>query len=359
MEENKILFSTVKLNKSYEPPKYVFNKSKNYITWGVKNLYPKYLLSVFNDKGGSLHKAIIERKVKMISGQGIDNTLLNEDTKSFINKNDIEDTLKKISYDLEIFNGYAYIITWSLDGTKLSKIRYIPISCLRQTLIGDVYKTPGFLYSSDWENNRIKPEFIPVFDETNRVGNQIYFSTEYNPLMIQVKYPIPYYSSALNDIELSYEISKFHLNGARNGYVPSLHIHFATGILTPEEADEFAENFEENYSGTDNTNKAFITYSQGVDQEVKVNKIDLNTSDQRFRDLRIQIEESIITAHQTPVQLIVQTPGKLGQSEQRKELLTEFQMTYISPRQTMIEKDLNYLLSFNNLQEIKLKTYSI
>lgn len=361
MEENKIkiVTSTVKFNKSYEPPRYVYNKGKGYVTWGEKNLYPKYLLSIYNDKGGALHKAIIDKKVKLTTGQGIDEEILDESTKQFIKKNKIADKLKRSNFDNEIFNGFAFEVIWALNGETIAKINHIPISCLRQSIISEKNSTPGWWYSVDFENKKIDPIFIPDFDENNRVGRQIYYVAEYNPSMIQVKYPIPYYSSALNDIELSFEISKFHLNNAKQGYAPSLHIHFANGEPEQEEADEFAQEFEENFASTNNSGKAFITYSDGQDQAVTVNKIDLNSSDQRFRDLRIQIEESIITAHQVPVQLIIQTPGKLGQSEQRKELLDEFQKTYISPRQNQLEDVINYLLSFNNMGNVKLKKYEI
>ena len=56
-----------------------------------------------------------------------------------------------------------------------------------------------------------------------------------------------------------------------------------------------------------------------------------------------------------PPQLVVLTPGKLGSSEERDELQTEFQQSYISPRQNVIEEAYNMILNTN---EMVLKDYN-
>ena len=54
-------------NEAYIPPVYKFNKQGDYhfISWGNDNLYPVYLLELFNNYGSPLNKAIINKKTKL------------------------------------------------------------------------------------------------------------------------------------------------------------------------------------------------------------------------------------------------------------------------------------------------------
>jgi hypothetical protein len=59
-----------------------------------------------------------------------------------------------------------------------------------------------------------------------------------------------------------------------------------------------------------------------------------------------------------PVQLVSFQPGKLGSSEERKELMAEFQTYYIAIRQNQLEEAINGLLETIGYEEkIVLKNY--
>jgi hypothetical protein len=66
------------------------------------------------------------------------------------------------------------------------------------------------------------------------------------------------------------------------------------------------------------------------------------------------IERNIVMGAEIPPQLVVLTPGKLGSSEERNELQIEFQQSYISPRQQVIEEAYNEILGTD---EMTLKKY--
>jgi hypothetical protein len=152
----------------------------------------------------------------------------------------------------------------------------------------------------------------------------------------------------MNYIELTYEISKFHLNQAKQGYAPSFILNFATGIPTVDEMEEFYDEFQNQYSGTDNAGKIILTYSDGTDQKPELIPVQLNDSDERFISLNEQIQENIVMASEMPPQLVILTPGKLGSTEERRELMNEFQQAYITPRQEVIEDVMNEILSAFN-----------
>jgi len=163
----------------------------------------------------------------------------------------------------------------------------------------------------------------------------------------------------MNWIELDYEISKFHLNQVKQGFAPSFILNFATGIPSVEEMDDFYKDFKRNYSSAENAGKIIITYSEGSEQKPELTPIQLNDSDERFIMLQDMVEKNIVMGHEIPPQLVILTPGKLGSTNERQELLQEFQSYYISPRQNQIEEVLNDTLRpLNFTNDIVLNDYN-
>lgn len=358
--DNKNKIRIFNFNEAYEPPKYKIDKQLNIVKWGEKNDYPQYLLDLYNFYGSTIHKSIINRKSKMISGKGF-NDILDDRLKEFVKRNKLESEVKKATLDYEIFNGFAFEIIWNIDGTEIASISHINLHKLRLGIKSKEMAFDHYLFSNDWsqyKKDMYIPEPIRAFNPNNRSGKQIYFYTEYNPADI-IGYPIQAYSTSMNWIELEYEISKFHLNQAKQGYSPSFILNFSTGIPTEEEQDENYKAFERNYSGTSNTGKIILTYSEGQDGAPKLEMIPLNDSDERFIMLMEQIDNKIVQGSEIPPQLIILTPGKLGSTDERKELMVEFQESYITPRQENIEDVLNEILILNGYdEEIKLKQYN-
>jgi len=341
----------------------VFKENRNgmWIDYGDNNLYPQYLLDVFHNRSNK-HKAIINRKVDMTTGGGIEATT--EELKNFIrnkwSEKDIEEIAVKINYDYEIMNGFSLVVRWNLDGTKISAIDYIPFHKCR--LNGDETK---ILVSKDWANVRKtenKPvefcRFNPKMAKTHPT-QVFYYVEETNGIDY---YPLPYYSSTLTWIELDYEVGNFHLSSVRNGFMPGFLLNFATGIPTMEEMDAAYKEFERKYTGSENAGKFILTFSEGAEQKPELTPIALNDSDERFIMLHKEMMEEIFIGHGvTDPQLFgVRVPGELGGKDQLLENLAIFQSTYISNKQKTIEKQLNKLLPFAGVTEpIKFKKYTI
>jgi hypothetical protein len=171
-------------------------------------------------------------------------------------------------------------------------------------------------------------------------------------------YPIPDYSTAINYIDLDYQIGKFHINQVRQGFAPSFILNFGTGIPSQDEQNQWYREFQRNYKGTDGSGKIIITYSDGSDQKPELIPIQLNQSDERFIMLQDMVEKNITQAHEMPVQLVSFQPGKLGSSDERKELMAEFQVYYIAIRQNQMEEAINGLLeTIGYTEKIILKNY--
>jgi hypothetical protein len=359
-QENKTTqpFRILNFNEAYVAPEYKLNPSNGFIEWGRNNEYPRFLLDLYNNYGSTTHKSIINKKVRLSTGFGIQETL-NPILNSFIKKNKLEQIARKLSIDFELFNGYCFEIIWNREGTNFS-IRYIPFHKVRIGLTDEKNPQAHYLYSHDWKQFKkdgYKPEYIMAFNPNVRQGRQLYYFVEHNPQQDGL-YPIPNYSTSLNYIQLDFEVSKFHLNQVKQGFSPSLLINFATGIPTIEEMDEYYRDFKRNYASADNSGKVIITYSEGVEQKPEITPINLNDSDERFIMLQDMVEKNIVMGHEIPPQLVVLTPGKLGSSDERKELLQEFQQYYITPRQEQLEVGLNEVIEVLGFTEyIILNTY--
>lgn len=357
-QEVKILKPMIfNFNKSYEIPDMKYNPKRGLVEWGKDNNYPQYPLDLYNFKGSTTHKAIINKKVKLISGQGFEqssNTAIND----FIKKNKLDFEVYKATLDYELFNGYAFEVIYDREGINIKKIKHVPFHKLRIGIECEELPDEHYWYSDNWNHYKkdmYKPKYIRKWDKSNPGGRQLYYYTEYNPESDGL-YPISGYSTSFNWIEMDYEISQFHLNQVKQGYSPSFILNFATGIPTEEEQDAFFRKFKKEYSGAENSGKIIITYSEGADGVPTLTPISLNDSDKRFTMLIDQIERNIVMGAEIPAAMVILTPGKLGSTDERKELLQEFQMSYVSPRQVTLEDSLNEIL---DATDITLKKYEM
>lgn len=354
-------FRVMNFAKGQELP--VFKEARNglWVEYGSDNLYPQYLLDVFHHRSNK-HKAIINRKVDMTTGNGIDWTT--PELKRFIDnswgQSDIEEISQKINFDFEIHNGFALIIKWNLDGTKIASVDYMPWHKCRLSACEE------YVYvSKDWKNWRRsenKPQPWKRFDplSAKETPTQIFYFV--NETVGIEYYPLPYYSSTLTWIELDYEVGNFHLSSVRNGFMPGFILNFATGIPTMEEMDTAYREFENRYTGSENAGKFILTFSEGQDQKPEFIPINLNDSDERFIMLHKEMMEEIFIGHSvTDPQLFgVRVPGELGGKDELLQNLAIFQSTYIKNRQTIIEKQLNKIAKWAGVTEpIKFKQYEI
>jgi hypothetical protein len=351
------------LNFAKDQEKPFFKESRNglWIEYGDNNLYPQYLLDVYHNKSNK-HKAIINKKVMMTTGNGIE--ALTPELQAFMKNQwadyDLEELAVKINYDLEIYGGFSLQVRWNIDGTKVVALDYIPFQKVR--LSTDYTKV---LISKDWNYIR-KPDNKPTeyikFNPKMAVKHPTQIFYYLTDTVGQEYYPIPYYSSTLNWIELDWEISNFHLSSVRNGFMPGFILNFATGIPTAEEMEMAYREFERKYTGSENAGKFILTFSEGADGKPELMPIPLNDSDERFIMLHKEMKEEIFVGHSvtSPMLFGIRTEGQLGGKDEMLEALAIFQSTYIRYKQELISKQLNKIATWAGVtEEIKFNKYSI
>lgn len=241
--ENKINTTEFKIFNfnSVEIPQFSEYESRyGYIQFGDDNLYPNYLQALLSKSGK--HNAIVKFKSAMIGGNGIKEDGLSPNALKFIEnrfgKDDLEEVVAKISYDLEIYGAFALNIIWSKDRKTIAAINYVDAAKVRIANPDPLVPTISKYYvCADWSNTKkYKPVCYDGFTYNKKSNpSQILYVKEYRAGCEW--YGQPEYIPGVNWIELEYEISMFHLNEAKGGFAPSMLINFSNGIPSDEEMD--------------------------------------------------------------------------------------------------------------------------
>lgn len=349
-------------NEAYQAPIYKFEKKGDYhfLSFGADNMYPLFLLNLYNNYGSPLNRAIINKKTKMTAGFGY-KEILDTNLKEWARKNNLERLLLYLAKDFFIYGGFAVEIIWNREGSSFD-MKYLPIHTLRIGLKETDEDQDYFWYSRDWgqyKKDEYKPEYIKKFDPNDRTGRQAMYYIDPNPSATDL-YPIPDYSTAINYIDLDYQVGVYHINQVRQGYQPSYILNLSTGIPSIDEQNQFFRSFQANFMGAQNSGKIMITYSDGGDQKPDILAVPDNGSDERFIMLQGMVEKQITQAHEFPIQLVSVVPGSLGSQDERKELMAEVQTYYIAIKQNQMEEAINGVLETIGFNEkIVFNDYSV
>jgi hypothetical protein len=213
-QENHNKLKIFNFNESYVAPIYKFERRGDYhfLSFGGDNQFPNMLLDIYNSYGSPLHRAIVNKKTKMISGFGY-RDILDPKLKEWAKRNNLERLLMYWGKDLVLFGGFSIEIIWNREGTSF-EVKHLPIHTLRIGLKESEDEADYYWYCRDWNQFKkegYEPEYIKRFDPKDRSGRQALYYIDANPAATDL-YPLPSYSTAINYIELDYQIGKFHLN---------------------------------------------------------------------------------------------------------------------------------------------------
>lgn len=349
-----------------ETPVFKTVNNKDYIYYGINNNYPDILIDMMN--GSSLHSSILKKKTDMTAGKGIEENKSNKDFINNINgKEDLNSIIYKTAYDLTLYGGFCYLITWSKDKTKIARIQYMDFSKVRivkelddNSEVSELQKKGLDFYqiSADWTQSRkekYKPKQVQGFStEYKDETTQLVYQTSYRP-GCQDLYALPDYQASSTYIALDIEIGSHHLHSVQNSFSPSMVISMV-GVPTDEEVRTFQRKLEDQYAGSANSGKIILTISEDESQLPQITPLQLNDSDQRYKDLAQQVQEQIITGHRASNTVVgVATSGKLGNTEEVIQAEAMFQHNVIDNYQILLEKSFTRTMNINQEGEIILK----
>lgn len=332
--------------------------SKKWIKWGADNLFPLYLLDLYNRS--SQHAAIINQKAMLIGGQGWDKSALSDDALLFLtnngNEDDLDEILMKISFDFEIFNSFCLGIVWNREGTKIQEIKHISPKNVRIAARAKDYDLEDkYWVCDDWaQYSRCTPILYDGFSTINKQNrHQIYYYQGYRSG--NEWYGIPGYISGIRWIEMEYEISNFHLNNIQRGFYPQMQINIPYGMNMPEDKKKVVvDKLKRQYAGSEKAGSQVFTFSDAnKDAAITFTPIGNNASDQLFLMLHEQGVKSILKAHQiNDGELFGESSNAVFNSKNMTmESLELFTTFYCEPRQKQIEKVFNRLKRVNDIKD--------
>jgi len=356
MENKKISVRTINLA-GYEAPTFAEDKRKEYVPYGANNLFPKLLLELSNKT--ALHTAILDKKIKLDTGDGIIPIDGDEKTQEFldnINPNEnINELGHKIATDLETFGGYYLQIIRAKDKKSIAQVYHIPYDRIRSGKINDKNQVDTYYYSEKWEKYTKKGDIteMPAFSETkdkNKV--QILYVSKYNASSIY--YPTPSYVGALQDIDTLAQISNFHNSAIRNNFAPGALIVFKT-IPTGEEQDVIVAQIEEMYKGSSNAGEPAIFFVEDDGAAPTITQIEVSDLDKQFAQLSETADKNVTLAHSMPrIVAGLETPGSLGGGKEYIDASIIFFNQYTSKQQKFLLGTLNMIMDINGLEELKI-----
>ena len=335
-------------------PVFKENKAKGFVTFGADNLYPDFLVDLFNKS--PKHNAIVSAKASYVAGVGTE--VFGQNTTDIakaeaklknINGYETYEELKaKLAYDAELFNGFAVEVIWNKAKTAPTEYYHIPFKGVRKGLEGE------FVYCDDWSNPKAERIIYQPYNPITRESKQLYYCQFYRPG--QGEYPLPDYVGALKYIEVDTEISNYYLNSIKNGFTAQTHIQLFKGIPTPEEARATARRFKENYQGTDNAGGLIIQYNDPTEKESVISNLQPSDFDKQFDLLNKTVQQEIFVAHKvnSPMLFGVRVEGQLGGRTELIEAYEMFHHAYIEPRQQKIDEVFSHLLE--PIAQVRLET---
>jgi hypothetical protein len=343
----------------YNLPTITETNNKDWIQFGSDNLYPQYLLELYN--GSSINNAIIKGVSSMIYGEGLDATDRQESDhkkESWLALNSLlhnspKDTLKCLAFDLKLF-GMCYVNTiWNRPRTKIVEFRHIPAQYIRSGKSDAYGNVNDYYYSADWTNTRKhKPRYYKAFDLKDRSdANQVLCIKDYSPGSYY--YATPDYQGSTSYIQLDMEIAQFHLSNIKSGMFPSMAINMANGIPTREERRTIERQINAKFGGSGNAGKILLTFNDGKDTAPEIVPINANDNSDSYQFLSQETTRKVLTGHRVVSGLLFGVKGDgSGFGNNADELSDSFSLfmnTVVKPFQNTLLEGLEPIFHANDI----------
>ncbi len=343
----------------YNLPSISEQNNKDWIQFGDENLYPQYLLELYN--GSSINNAIIKGVSSMIYGEGLDATDREEsDSKkeSWLALNGLlhnspKNTLKCLAFDLKLF-GMCYVNTiWNRPRTKIIEFRHIPAQYMRSGKQDAYGKINEYYYSADWTNTRKnKPRHYKAFDLKNRKdANQVLCIKDYSPGSHY--YATPDYQGSTSYIQLDMEIAQFHLSNIKSGMFPSMAINMANGIPTREERRTIERQINAKFGGSGNAGKILLTFNDGKETAPEIVPINANDNSDSYQFLSTETTRKVLTGHRVTSPLLFGVKGDGSgfgnNADELRDSYSLFNNTVIKPFQNTLLEGLEPIFHANDI----------
>ena len=320
-------------------------QGQEYVYYGKDNLYPQYLIDLYNSS--PVHHALVISIATMIYGDGVQG---DEAIQEWVLSNKFDDELRKTCLDLKLQGGFIWEVVWNSEGNKILSVNHSPFEQWRAGQMDEDGNITRMFHCIDWsQRNLHKITDWPIFNPLNSEDVQIIYCKPFT--VGSMYYPKPDYIGAINWVEVDKQVSIFHNNNLQNGMTPGFSIHFKNGIPPKTERDEIRRDLERQLTGARNAGKFFMTFSDGADTAPDVKPFDVNNASEQFQFVSTESTDKIMIGHRvtSPALFGVKTAGQLGTSQELAEAQVIFNKNVLQPYRSIINDHLITVLRWSGI----------
>ena len=304
----------------------------DYVTNGKHNSFFNYVIDRYN--GSPTNESIINVYSSLLYGRGI---VVNGQTDLYDELNDIfsKEQQRNVLNDFKKF-GMATVKLVRSVGGGIGMMKHFPVNKCAMGIANAKGVIDKVYYSFDWDKTyKYKPQPIPIFMGRMTDKEMILVIKPYQSGNFYFSYPD--YMAGLQYAEMEEEISNFSINHIKNGLSFGYVINFNNGgSLQPEEKDEIERRIKQKLTGSENAGRFILSFNDGKEAEVTVEKLDVNDAHNQWESLRTDAAQQILVAHGVTSPLLFGMPsaGGFGANADELNVASKLLQDYqISPKQ--------------------------
>ena len=344
---NRFSATQVELAKYVKIEPIEFEDRKGWVGYGEGNAFPQYLIELYNTS--PVHGALVNSIAFMIAGKEFtaSTTLAVRE----IQRLKLDKILKATALDLKLQGGFYWEVIWSMDRSTIAQINHLPYENCRLACSDDNDDITGVWYSRDWNDMRKKknvPHYIPMFDVNTKDENPKQVLFQHSMMIGSEYYPKPDYIGSANWIELTRQISEYHVNNILNGFFPSIIASFNNGIPTLEEQRMIKQQLQMSIQGAENAGKVLTFFNEERDRGVEFSAFPISDADKQYEFLSTEATNQILVGHRvtSPLLFGIRDGGGLGSNtDEMKTSFRLFSKQVIDPFQRIICDGVDMILN--------------
>ena len=340
---------------SYNRPKIVEDKKKDWVAYGDDNNYYQYLIDLYTNSTTS--NAIINGISNMIYGKGLDALDSSTKTNEYAALRSIfhDKCLRKIALDLKLLGEASFQVLYK-DG-QVVRSEHFPRQTLRAEKCNEDGEIEAYYYHHDWGNKKTadKPQRIAAFGFGNGKEPEIKIIKKY---VSGYDYYCPVdYQGGLAYAELESEISDYLINDVQNGFSGTKVVNFNNGVPDREKQMSIKNDVMNKLTGA-RGEKVIIAFNNNAESKTTIDDVPLNDAPAHYEYLSTECSTKLMVAHRVTSPLLLGIrDGNSGLGNNADEIKTAsllFHNITIRPYQDLIIDSIDDILAVNG---ISLKLY--
>lgn len=326
------------------------NNRRAWVEYGIDGIDDFFTTLIKRFETSPTNQACIDGTVDLIYGKGV-KAKDRLDLEEYLYTLTTEEEIRRIVFDYKLYGNAAFQLVFNSDRTRIINFYHIPVDTLRAEKVNENGVIPGFYYSPDFSDKKIKPKYIPAFGQNEYEDDvQILYFKKYSPGKFY--YGIPDYYSSIQYAATEEEISNLHINNIRNNFIPSTIINFNGGVPPLEEQYQMENMIASKFSGTNNAGKFILSFNENPEYKTTVEALKPENLHQHYDFIAEESSRKIMLAHRVTSQMLFGIKTASGFSSNADELKVAYEIFYamvIQPFQQDVIQQIQGIVEFNGV----------